>query len=122
MWESRMRCDDEWWRECDEENEMKRGVKMLKSSEEVVGVGWWGWRCREIGYYPKLGAHYNDILAHYNEILAHHKHKYNDILTTIIMIFYPYYNEILTIYYKPYYNKFWFSLYMFYYIWPSIID
>ena len=90
MWESLMRCDDEWWRECDEENEMKRGVKMWKSGEEVVGVGWWGWRCREIGYYPKLGAHYNENLAHYNENLAHYNENlapynenlahYNDIL------------------------------------------
>ena len=31
--------------------------------EEVVWMQWWGWGCREIGYYPKLGALYYEILA-----------------------------------------------------------
>ena len=40
---------------------------------------WWGWGCREIGYYPKLGAHYKPITsplrAHYDKNLAHYDKK-----------------------------------------------
>ena len=55
-----------WWREWNEER--SEDVKELWGGG---GVGWLGWRCREIGYYHKLGAPYNEILAHYNEILVH---------------------------------------------------
>ena len=38
----------------------------------MVGRQWWGWGCREIGYYPKLGAHQYEFLIHQYEILAHY--------------------------------------------------
>lgn len=28
MWEADVRCDNEWWRECDDESEEKRGARV----------------------------------------------------------------------------------------------
>ena len=40
------RCDDEWWRECDEEYEERDEESVMRECderyEEVVGMYWWG--------------------------------------------------------------------------------
>ena len=77
-----------WWREWREERS-----ESVRSAEEGWGWRWWGWGCREIGYYPKLGAHQYEFLIHQYEFLAHYDKNlalYGGLFPYIFTIFRPY--------------------------------